>query len=93
MHGVGGILGILMLAFIGKPDGFLGAGAAGFDPSVFDQFMIQFQGVVVICLWTLVFSWVALKITSMLADLRVSDESENEGLDLTEHNESGYYSS
>ena len=93
VHGVGGILGILMLAFIGKPDGFLGAGAAGFDPSVFDQFMIQFQGVVVICLWTLVFSWVALKITSMLADLRVSDESEHEGLDLTEHNESGYYSS
>ena len=41
VHGVGGILGILMLAFIGKPDGFLGAGAAGFDPSVFDQFIIQ----------------------------------------------------
>jgi len=29
----------------------------------------------------------------MLADLTVSDESEQEGLDLTEHNESGYYSS
>ena len=55
--------------------------------------MIQFQGVVIICLWTLVFSWLALKITSILADLRVSDESEHEGLDLTEHNESGYYSS
>ena len=55
--------------------------------------MIQLQGVVVICLWTLVFSWVALKITSMVADLRVSNESEHEGLDLTEHNESGYSSS
>ena len=63
VHGVGGILGILMLAFIGKPDGFLGAGAAGFDPSVFAQFMIQLQGVVIICLWTLVFSWIALKVT------------------------------
>ena len=92
VHGVGGILGILMLAFIGKPDGFLGAGAAGFDPSVFDQFMIQLQGVVVICIWTLVFSWIALKITSLIADLRVSDDSEHEGLDLTEHNESAYHS-
>ena len=91
VHGVGGILGILMLAFIGKPDGFLGAGAAGFDPSVFDQFMIQLQGVVVICIWTLVFSWIALKITSLIADLRVSDDNEHEGLDLTEHNESAYH--
>ena len=78
VHGVGGILGILMLAFIGKPDGFLGAGAAGFDPSVFEQFMIQLQGVLVICLWTLVFSWIALKITSMMTNLRVGDESEHE---------------
>ena len=92
VHGVGGILGILMLAFIGKSDGFLGAGAAGFDPSVFDQFMIQLQGVVVICIWTLVFSWIALKITSLIADLRVSDDNEHEGLDLTEHNESAYHS-
>ena len=91
VHGVGGILGILMLAFIGKQDGFLGAGAAGFDPSVFDQFIIQLQGVVVICVWTLVFSWIALKITSLIADLRVSDENEHEGLDLTEHNESAYH--
>ena len=90
-HGVGGILCILILAFIGKPDGFLGAGAAGFDPSVFDQFIIQLQGVVVICVWTLVFSWIALKITSLIADLRVSDENEHEGLDLTEHNESAYH--
>ena len=90
VHGVGGILGILMLALVGKPEGFLGAGASGFDASSFSQFMIQLQGVVVICLWTLVFSWIALKATSLVTNLRVSDESENEGLDITEHNESGY---
>jgi len=90
VHGVGGILGILMLALVGKPEGFLGAGASGFDASTFSQFMIQLQGVVVICLWTLVFSWIALKATSLVTNLRVSDESENEGLDITEHNESGY---
>ena len=90
VHGVGGILGILMLALVGKPESFLGAGASGFDASSFSQFMIQLQGVVVICLWTLVFSWIALKATSLVTNLRVSDESEYEGLDITEHNESGY---
>ena len=90
VHGVGGILGILMLALVGKPEGCLGAGASGFDASSFSQFMIQLQGVVVICLWTLVFSWIALKATSLVTNLRVSDESEYEGLDITEHNESGY---
>ena len=93
VHGVGGILGILMIAFLGKSDGFLGAGASGFDPSVFDQFMIQLQGVVIICLWTLLFSWVALKVTSFITSLRVDEESEHEGLDLTEHNETGYHTS
>ena len=93
VHGVGGILGILMLALVGKPEGFLGAGASGFDVSVFSQFMTQLQGVVVICLWTLVFSWIALKVTSLVTNLRVSDESEYEGLDITEHNESGYSAS
>jgi len=93
VHGVGGILGILMIAFLGKSDGFMGAGASGFDPSVFDQFMIQLQGVVIICLWTLLFSWVALKVTSFITPLRVDEESEHEGLDLTEHNETGYHTS
>jgi len=40
-----------------------------------------------------VFSWIALKVTSLVANLRVSDESEYEGLDITEHNESGYFTS
>ena len=90
VHGVGGVLGILMLAFVSKPNGFLGIGSAGFEPSVFEQFMIQLQGVGVIVLWTLVFSWIALKITSFITPLRVDEQSENEGLDITEHNETGY---
>ena len=72
---------------------FLGREQQDLIQSVFDQFMIQLQGVVVICVWTLVFSWIALKVTSLIADLRVSDEDEHEGLDLTEHNESAYHTS
>jgi Amt family ammonium transporter len=93
VHGVGGILGILMLAFIGKPDGFLGAGSSGFDPSVLEQFMIQLQGVVIICLWTFAFSWLALKVTGLITPIRVDEQSEFEGLDITEHNETGYHAS
>ncbi len=93
VHGVGGILGILMLAFIGKPDGFLGAGSSGFDPSVLEQFMIQLQGVAVICLWTFIFSWLALKVTGLITPLRIDEQSEFEGLDITEHNETGYHTS
>ena len=93
VHGIGGILGILMLAFLGKPDGFLGTGSSGFEASVLEQFMIQLQGVVIICLWTLVFSWLALKVTGLITPLRVDEQSEYEGLDLTEHNETGYHTS
>ena len=93
VHGIGGILGILMLAFLGKPDGFLGTGSSGFKASVLEQFMIQLQGVVIICLWTLVFSWLALKVTGLITPLRVDEQSEYEGLDLTEHNETGYHTS
>ncbi len=93
VHGVGGILGILMLAFLGKPDGFLGIGSSGFEPSVWEQFIIQLQGVGVICLWTLIFSWVALRVTSLITPLRVDEQSEDEGLDHTEHNETGYHAS
>ena len=82
VHGIGGILGILMLAFLGKPDGFLGTGSSGFEASVLEQFMIQLQGVVIICLWTLVFSWLALKVTGLITPLRVDEQSEYEGLDL-----------
>ncbi len=91
VHGVGGILGILMLAFLGKPDGFLGIGSSGFEPSVWEQFFIQLKGVGIICIWTLIFSWVALKVTSFITPLRIDEQSEFEGLDLNEHNETGYH--
>jgi len=47
---------------------------------------------VIICLWTLVFSWIALRVTSLITNLRVSNEDEDEGLDFGEHNESAYHS-
>ena len=54
------------------------------------QLVIQLKGILVIGLWTAVASWVILKLVGLVADLRVSEESENEGLDVTEHEERSY---
>ena len=91
VHGVGGMLGIILLSFVGSPGGFLGSGASGIaegGPMV--QLVIQLKGILVIGLWTAVASWVILKLVGLVTDLRVSEESENEGLDVTEHEERSY---
>lgn len=91
VHGVGGMLGIIMISFVGTEGGFLGSGASGIaegGPMV--QLVIQLKGILVIGLWTAVASWVILKLVGLVTDLRVSEESENEGLDVTEHEERSY---
>ena len=91
VHGVGGMLGIILLSFVGTPGGLLGSGASGIaegGPMV--QLVIQLKGILVIGLWTAVASWVILKLVGFVTDLRVSEESENEGLDVTEHEERSY---
>ena len=70
VHGVGGMLGIILLSFLGTPGGF--------------------NGIFVIGAWTAVASWAILKLVALVTDLRVSEESENEGLDVTEHEERSY---
>ncbi|MDB4591703.1 ammonium transporter [Gammaproteobacteria bacterium] len=90
VHGVGGILGIVMLSLIGNPDGFLGSGSTGFDNSTIDQLFIQVQGIFIICAWTAVATYIILKVLNIFVDLRVSQEEEDEGLDISLHNEQGY---
>ena len=91
VHGVGGMLGIIMLAFLGNPDGFLGSGAAGIsDKGVMAQLMLQIEGIFVIGIWTMVATYIILKILNMFTEIRVSNEAEEEGLDIHEHNEQGY---
>ena len=91
VHGVGGILGIIMLALVGNPDGFLGSGAAGIsEEGAVAQLMLQLEGVFVISLWTIIATYLILRTISMFTEIRVSDEGEEEGLDIFEHNEQGY---
>ena len=91
VHGVGGILGIIMLCFVGNPDGFLGSGAAGISADgAIAQLVIQLKGIFIICTWTAITTYLILKAINFFTDIRVSSDDEEEGLDISEHNEHGY---
>jgi Amt family ammonium transporter len=97
VHGVGSTLGMLMLGFLAstlinpavavtwKQNGQLVslAGGAG-------QFVNQFKGVAFTMLFAGTATFVILKIVNALVGLRVSEEDETLGLDLTQHGESAY---
>ena len=89
VHGVGGIIGIIMVSFVGVQGGFLGS-SAGETWIPMEQFIVQLKGIVVIGLWTAVASWIILKLLGSLMPLRVTEEEEYEGLDVTEHEERSY---
>jgi len=90
VHGIGGILGILMLSLVGKPEGFAGSGSSGFDNTALSQLLIQAEGIIIICIWTAITTYIILKTLNIFVDLRVSREEEEEGLDISLHNEQGY---
>jgi len=88
VHGVGGILGTLLAAlFVGSQWG--GAGYAE-GMNFGSQFMVQLIGVLATVFYTGVVSYVLLKLISMFMPLRVDAESEQQGLDLVQHGETGY---
>ena len=89
VHGVGGIIGIIMVSFLGVQGGFLGS-SAGEDWIPMEQFMIQLKGIAVIGAWTALASWLILKFIGSFTRLRVTEEEEYEGLDVAEHEERGY---
>tara|TARA_A100001015_G_scaffold311727_1_gene415525 strand:- start:38 stop:1324 length:1287 start_codon:yes stop_codon:yes gene_type:complete len=91
VHGVGGILGIIMLSFVGSPDGFLGSGSSGIaEGGPLVQLQIQLYGVALIATWTAVVTYMIIKAITVFTDIRVSTDAEAEGVDINEHNEQGY---
>lgn len=89
VHGVGGIIGIIMVSFLGVQGGFLGS-SAGEEWVATEQFLIQIKGILVIGIWTAVASWIILRVIGSFTPLRVSEEEEYEGLDVVEHEERSY---
>ena len=55
-----------------------------------DQLWIQAKGVVTTIVWSGVVAYVAYKIVDLVVGLRVPEDQEREGLDITSHGESAY---
>ena len=66
--------------------------AAATEYSIIDQFLIQGQSVLVTLVWSGVVAYIAFKIADLVFGLRVPEDQEREGLDITSHGESAYES-
>ena len=96
VHAVGGITGALLTGIFNAPV----LGGPGFynnwfemKPgygSILDQFIIQAKAVSLTVVWTAVVALIAFKIVDLVIGLRVTEESEREGLDTSEHGEKAY---
>jgi len=98
VHAVGGTLGALLTGIFNAPQ--LGGpglvtdwvtGKIGY-PGIGAQLLIQAKAVGVVIVWTAVVAFVAFWIVKLVMGLRVSEEDEREGLDITSHGERAYTS-
>jgi Amt family ammonium transporter len=87
VHGVGGILGALLTGVFTAP--WLG-GTGKPDFSIASQLFVQAEGVVITIVWSGVVALIAYKIVDMVVGLRVPEDEEREGLDITSHGETAY---
>ena len=96
IHAVGGVFGALMTGIFNAPA--LGGpgttvdwvkGTGGY-PGIAHQFLIQLAAVCLVFVWTAVVAFVAFYIVRGLIGLRVPEEDEREGLDITSHGERAY---
>ena len=86
VHGVGGIVGALLTGIFAAP----ALGGFGTVEDIAAQFLVQLEGVVFTVIYTAAVTYVILKVLDMVMGLRVSEEQETIGLDLSSHNERGY---
>ena len=90
VHGVGGILGAILTGVFASQS--LG-GTGGLTPDTFAmgaQVWVQVKSVLFTIVWSGVVAFIAYKIADLLVGLRVSEEAEREGLDITSHGETAY---
>ncbi len=89
VHGIGGIIGAILTGVFSAK--FLGGSGLGEGhETITSQVTAQFVGVVVTAIYTGIVSFIILKIVDAVIGLRVSEEEEVTGLDLSLHDEKGY---
>eukprot|EP01031_Cornospumella_fuschlensis_P042644 gene42644-52108_t len=88
IHGVAGIVGaVLTGVFAAATFG----GIKGDDYAMMAQLWIQIEGVLITIVWSGVVSYVLFKAIDMTIGLRVDNDTERQGLDLTAHGEKAYH--
>ncbi len=99
VHGIGGILGAILTGVFNSPalggPSFVGdwvtvSMVTPADYSIASQVWIQAKAVLITVVWSGVVSFIAYKIVDLTIGLRVSEEDEREGLDITSHGETAY---
>lgn len=93
MHGVGGILGTFLAGILSATSlgVFSGFGFADGINTMGEQVYVQTVGIVSTLIYTAVVTYVLLKLVGLMTNgLRVDEEGEENGLDLVDHDESGY---
>jgi Amt family ammonium transporter len=88
VHAVGGLLGTLLTALFASSA--LGVFSGQGDVVIVEQLGIQAIGAFSVMGYTVVATFILLKLTNVVTPLRVSEDDETEGLDLVLHNERGY---
>ncbi len=97
VHGVCGIVGALLTGVFAAPSlGGTGVfdyvtNAANPEYSIVDQVIIQATAVGTTILWSAVVSLIAYKLVDIVLGLRVTEEEEREGLDISSHGETAYH--
>ena len=88
VHGIGGIVGALLTGiFVAKG---LGGNGLAEGMTIGKQVLAQFLSIIITIVWSGVLSFIILKIVDATVGLRVEEDEERQGLDLSQHNERGY---
>jgi len=91
VHGVGGMLGTLLAGiFAASSLGIFSGQGLAEGMTISSQLGVQFVGVVSTILYTAVATYVILKIIEPITGLRVIDDEEQQGIDISSHEEKGY---
>ena len=87
VHGVGGLVGIILVAVFASTS----YGGSIADLDIGAQLGVQIYGGIFAIVYTAIVSYIVLKVVDMLVGLRVDEDEERQGLDITDHGEEGYH--
>ena len=90
VHGIGGTIGTLAAGILGATGLGIFSGYGFENADIGSQFSVQVVGVLATFVYTLVATFIVLKLVDMIIGLRVTRDEETEGLDLVLHDERGY---